>query len=189
MPQSSSFSHQLLYNLQTSALDTQSEGIVQDALNKASKGRTTITIAHRLSTIKDADRIYVMSEGQVVEYGTHDELLRKGGAYARLVNAQKLREERGKELDIVEPEGALEMVGVPGADLTAEDIKEINGEEVRLGRVNTAPSISSGVIKARGTNAVIEKEYSMWFLFKRMGHINRDDMGAYGLGTCAAIRE
>ncbi|KAF9230695.1 P-loop containing nucleoside triphosphate hydrolase protein, partial [Melanogaster broomeanus] len=59
----------LLLNEATSALDTQSEGIVQDALDKAAAGRTTITIAHRLSTIKDADCIYVMGDGLVLEQG------------------------------------------------------------------------------------------------------------------------
>ena len=80
----------LLLDEATSALDTQSEGIVQDALDKAAAGRTTITIAHRLSTIKDADCIYVMGEGMVLEKGTHAELLAdENSTYSRLVNAQR----------------------------------------------------------------------------------------------------
>src|ERR1700760_3028189 len=83
----------LLLDEATSALDTQSEGIVQNALDKAAAGRTTITIAHRLSTIRDADQIYVMGDGMVLERGTHDELLAdETGPYAKLVAAQKLRE-------------------------------------------------------------------------------------------------
>ncbi|KAF8990216.1 P-loop containing nucleoside triphosphate hydrolase protein [Cyathus striatus] len=82
----------LLLDEATSALDSQSEGVVQDALDKASAGRTTITIAHRLSTVKNADDIYVMGDGQILEHGTHTELLRAEGAYARLVRAQTLRE-------------------------------------------------------------------------------------------------
>jgi ATP-binding cassette subfamily B protein len=71
----------------TSALDNQTERAVQDALDEASRGRTTITIAHRLSTIRDADLIAVLHDGRVVERGSHDELLGAGGRYARLVSA------------------------------------------------------------------------------------------------------
>ncbi|KAK5972170.1 ABC transporter domain-containing protein, partial [Trichostrongylus colubriformis] len=75
----------------TSALDANSEKIVQMALNKAAKGRTTIVIAHRLSTIRDVKKVYVMEKGKVVETGSHDELMEKGGIYARLVSAQQFQ--------------------------------------------------------------------------------------------------
>src|ERR1700749_2457096 len=70
----------------TSALDTQTELAVQEAIDAASAGRTTITIAHRLSTIRDADEIIVLDHGDIVERGTHAELLARGGHYAALVN-------------------------------------------------------------------------------------------------------
>jgi ATP-binding cassette subfamily B protein len=70
----------------TSALDTQTEQAVQQAIDTVSAGRTTITIAHRLSTIRDADEILVLDQGEIVERGTHDELLTLGGHYAALVN-------------------------------------------------------------------------------------------------------
>lgn len=72
----------------TSALDTVNERIVQRALDDARSGRTTIAIAHRLSTVVDADRIYVVSAGRIIEQGTHDELLEFDGAYAELYAQQ-----------------------------------------------------------------------------------------------------
>ena len=79
----------LILDEATSALDTESERLVQDALERLMKTRTTVAIAHRLSTIKNADEICVMHEGEIVERGTHDELIAKGGYYKRLHDMQK----------------------------------------------------------------------------------------------------
>jgi ATP-binding cassette subfamily B (MDR/TAP) protein 1 len=77
----------------TSALDSNSEAAVQQALDLASKGRTTISIAHRLSTVQNADVIYVIDKGQVVESGDHESLMGKRGRYYELVSLQGLKAE------------------------------------------------------------------------------------------------
>ena len=80
----------LILDEATSALDTESERLVQEALERLMKTRTTIAIAHRLSTIKNADEICVLYEGEIVERGTHDELIQKNGYYKRLHDMQSL---------------------------------------------------------------------------------------------------
>jgi ATP-binding cassette subfamily B (MDR/TAP) protein 1 len=81
----------LIFDEATSALDVTSERIVQAALDRVAKSRTTLVIAHRLATISDADCIVVMKKGKVVQQGTHDELIKiKDGAYWNLVRSQQL---------------------------------------------------------------------------------------------------
>jgi subfamily B ATP-binding cassette protein MsbA len=78
----------LILDEATSALDSESERVVQEALGYLMKGRTTLVIAHRLSTILSADKIAVLAQGEIIEMGTHSELLEKNGAYARLYQLQ-----------------------------------------------------------------------------------------------------
>ena len=72
----------------TSSIDTRTEVLVQAAFEELMRGRTSFIVAHRLSTIKNADRILVMKSGSIIESGTHDELLAKGGFYAELYQSQ-----------------------------------------------------------------------------------------------------
>jgi subfamily B ATP-binding cassette protein MsbA len=78
----------LLLDEPTSALDSESERLVQMALAQFTRSRTTLVIAHRLSTVQNADLIVVMDDGRMVETGTHNELLARNGAYARLARSQ-----------------------------------------------------------------------------------------------------
>ena len=81
----------LILDEATSSLDTESERLVQDAINKMMEHRTSIVIAHRLSTIRHADEIVVLQKGQIVERGTHDELMRQRGFYNKLVEMQEVK--------------------------------------------------------------------------------------------------
>jgi ATP-binding cassette subfamily B protein len=90
-----SFIRALLYNPSilildeaTSSVDTESEQLIQHAIDTLIKGRTSIVIAHRLSTIRKADKIIVLDKGELKEAGTHEELLRSGGFYAKLHEMQ-----------------------------------------------------------------------------------------------------
>ena len=78
----------LILDEATSSVDTRTELLIQRAMDELTMGRTSFVIAHRLSTIKNADLILVMREGDVVESGTHDQLMEKGGFYADLYNSQ-----------------------------------------------------------------------------------------------------
>jgi len=174
---------------------------VQDALNKASQGRTTITVAHRLSTIKDASCIYVMGDGGLIESGTHEQLLRAPyGAYAQLVNAQKLRDEEIKAKMADNTEDAVtdtgELVSATAADDEVAQPLRDGGKSVDvdepLGRVVTSEgrSIASEVLSHRAHfRGTTEPEYGGVYLFKRMARINKDIMTTYIIGALAAIGE
>lgn len=116
----------LILDEATSAIDPRNERIVQNALDRVSKGRTTITIAHRLSTVKKADRIVVLGGGHVLETGTHEELLsRPDGAYTKLVQGQTL---------LMEDEEDVSHEDLEKADLVEEEDEDVTED---LGRTTT----------------------------------------------------
>lgn len=90
----------LILDEATSSLDTESEALIEDALNHLLRGRTTLIIAHRLSTVRRADRLLVLDAGRIVEEGTHGELLARGGLYARLY-ARQFREDDARPVDLM----------------------------------------------------------------------------------------
>ncbi|MGO3608386.1 MAG: ABC transporter ATP-binding protein, partial [Enterococcus sp.] len=82
----------LILDEATSSVDTRLEGLIQKAMDRVMEGRTSFVIAHRLSTIRDADHILVMKDGNIIEHGTHHELLEQGGFYEQLYNSQFMEE-------------------------------------------------------------------------------------------------
>ncbi len=108
-----------------SAVDAENEAVIQEALDRLMEGRTTLTLAHRLSSVIGSDRILVIAEGQVVEQGSHRDLVAKGGVYSRLM-AEQLEERAADEEDPMLP-AALQTT--PALDSTAEPIAAAEPEK------------------------------------------------------------
>lgn len=165
----------LLLDEATSALDTKSEGVVQAALERAAEGRTTIVIAHRLSTIKTAHNIVVLVDGKIAEQGTHDELVDREGPYRKLVEAQRINEEKET--------ATLDTEDMDSEDLTHEDMTKIktaasgasslDEKPTTMDRTGTHKSISSAILSKRGPEPV--KKYSLWTLLKFIASFNRPE--------------
>ena len=170
----------LLLDEATSALDTKSEGVVQAALDVAAQGRTTIVIAHRLSTIKTADNIVVMSQGRIVEQGSHDELLEKKSAYYNLVEAQRISAENAEKKTEEDPE-IIESQEELETSLTPE--KQITREQ--LVRSTTGKSVSSAILESRKSSS--RSRYSLWTLIKVVGSFNKKEVHFMLLGLMFSI--
>lgn len=121
----------LLLDEATSALDPHAEGIVQEALDRVSKGRTTIVIAHKLATIRKADNIVVMKKGKIIEQGTHESLIVSDGAYAQLVKVQNLKLKLSDEDSESEEEDAPEVKRDP-SDLVKPMTKVATQDRARM---------------------------------------------------------
>ncbi|KKK16836.1 hypothetical protein AOCH_000250 [Aspergillus ochraceoroseus] len=177
----------LLLDEATSALDTKSEGVVQAALEKAAEGRTTIVIAHRLSTIKTAHNIVVLVDGKIAEQGAHDELVDYQGTYYKLVEAQRINEEKeAAALDEDEDEDdADEGAGYAKGDITpvktaSSGSDSLEDEKIAISRTRTQKSISSAILAKRDPEVI--PKYSLWTLVKFIFSFNRPEIGYMLIG-------
>lgn len=159
----------LILDEATSAIDVRSERIVQAALDKVSKNRTTIVIAHRLSTIKKADKIIVINKGKLVQQGTHEELLNnKNGPYWSLANAQRLSLDSDSSTHMQDFRRRSRITNLLPA-------KKLNG---RLGRVSGGKvSISKATGAPGGFMLFVWEQKSQWRWYTLMV------LGALGAGS------
>jgi ATP-binding cassette subfamily B (MDR/TAP) protein 1 len=153
----------LLFDEATSALDPRAEKVVQDALDRVSKDKTTLVIAHKLTTIMSADNIAVMNSGKVVEQGTHHELLARDGLYAAMVRAQDLGAE-AREQDMHEDQ--------PHEDLYMEQSEDTKVDRPRLFSMPSVRRTQSDTITSSGQ--------------KEEDHLAAGTLG-YGLVRCILI--
>lgn len=169
----------LLLDEATSALDTKSEGVVQEALDRASKNRTTIVIAHRLSTIKDADNIVVMRKGVIVEQGTHDELIAKNGDYFQLVEAQRIEKQKEK---MAKAQGDYE-------DDENEDMDDLEmTKTMHLTRTRTAKSVSSVVLANKPVKEEVRADdYSLWTCLQFLYMLSEEDKSINFAGVMGSL--
>lgn len=173
----------LLLDEATSALDTKSEGVVQAAIDRASKGRTTIVIAHRLSTIKTADNIVVLLNGRIAEQGVHDDLIQMDGPYSKLVEAQRIREENTadtledhEDYDDTEDARLKEIVqvhSVNSGSITQRDQGEATAFEKDVRRVDSRKSATGDIFATGDPDS--EQKYSLWTLIKFIASFNKKE--------------
>ncbi|WYZ33785.1 hypothetical protein EsH8_I_000061 [Colletotrichum jinshuiense] len=156
----------LLLDEATSALDSQAEGVVQEALNRASQNRTTIVIAHKLATIRNADHIVVMSSGRIAEQGCHDDLVALNGIYHNLVKAQDLSPTKTQQTveRLSDEESTID--DIPDGDHSLVKIKTI--EETHLASLKDREDFT--MFKQNGLISTIMKlmgctpELKLWYL-------------------------
>ncbi|CAG8306344.1 unnamed protein product [Penicillium salamii] len=180
----------LLLDEATSALDTKSEGVVQAALDRAAEGRTTIVIAHRLSTIKTAHNIVVFVNGQIVEQGTHSDLTEHDGPYYKLVEAQRINEEKEADaLDGDDEDSAEQMTKSHIARVKSMGSESTRNENEafadNMQRRESRKSISSAVLSK--PNAEGTSKYSLLTLIRFIGSFNKEEWYYMVIGLCFSI--
>ncbi|WVO17493.1 hypothetical protein L204_105185 [Cryptococcus depauperatus] len=173
----------LLLDEATSALDTHNEGLVQAALNKASQGRTTITVAHRLSTIRDASRIYVMGVGEVMEEGTHEELMSKENSqYVELAGNQNFHQAMVSNFE----ESGMELEHASEKPYAARP----ENEDIKLERCPTTPSTVEWTKQnSHGQETARKDDKSSVTLanYLRLLKFNSNKINVYIIGSIGAI--
>ncbi|KZL80314.1 abc multidrug transporter [Colletotrichum incanum] len=186
----------LILDEATAALDSASEHRIQKAVENVSKGRTLISIAHRLSTIKNADNIIVMNAGDIVEQGTHADLVARNGAYANLVNLQNIHtveedEAPSRTSTAVESSAASinnEKHGVDPADL-AKAIETETGqnesEETTKAKKNKKSKKKSAAEELQ--DGGLDTDKSTWWITKRIGVMVRPHILWLVLAVVAAF--
>ncbi|UKZ61367.1 uncharacterized protein TrAtP1_002633 [Trichoderma atroviride] len=152
----------LIFDEATSAIDVRSERIVQEALDRVAKDRTTITIAHRLSTIRKADKIVVVSGGKAVEQGTHSELVQRDGVYSNLVRGQQLSM-NGAEA------GAVDLRLVGRDSLLSNGTGAVEKLDLQATEVEEVPYKKRGIIRGFGLLLVEQRSHALWLALTVVG--------------------
>jgi ATP-binding cassette subfamily B (MDR/TAP) protein 1 len=149
---------------------------VQQALDEASKSRTTVCIAHRLSTIKNADKIVVISRGEIVEEGTHTDLIALGGIYKGLVEAQKISAERkeGIEKAIAQGEAEEEFIDKLVKLKSVDTADQLQLSKTRTGRSVT--STEAEKLEFASAGIVPQTQYSNIQLIKKVLPLRNEEL-------------
>ncbi|CAK7328040.1 unnamed protein product, partial [Dovyalis caffra] len=174
----------LLLDEATSALDSESERVVQEALDNAAVGRTTIVIAHRLSTIRNADEIAVVQNGQVMEIGSHDELIEnKDGLYASLVLLQQTEKEKTIE------DANANNISPSSNFISNIDVNNNSSGRLSLvSRSSSANSVTPSRVSLTGEiNAVVEEQKFPVPSFRRLLALNMPEWKQASIGCFGAI--
>lgn len=154
----------LLLDEATSALDPHAEGIVQKALDEASKGRTTIVIAHKLKTIQNADNIVIMSQGKIVEQGRHADLVARQGAYAKLVEAQDLSTGNGDQASDDSSEEAEDTISLKPTNTLQKRQSEVDRHDSMAKREDYNLHDGTGIFRTVFKLVRFVPEIKLWIV-------------------------